>query len=335
MRATLGRCFGSCAILLCLTNCQNAQTPRDSDMFGIYTAEMDGDDHRAVLTHARQEMTHARVSPDRKWIVFTRYTQKGPNGLAMEDHGYAGTEIVRASMDGSGVETLVPAKRGVVNSNCSWIEGGDAVMYVSTDNPQRQPRIMKLDLETRKKTRVPTPEDWLTTDPDAEGDKIVFARKGETVDRIYMMNRNGSEVKQVTNPKIEKTDRTKFHVGDYDPKLSPDLKKVATMRFHGGEDWRIVVVDLATGKEHDLSGAENLDAMPDWSADGQRIIFRHIDRKRPRDIGVWTMKPDGTDRKQVPLPRRRLHNHPAFFPGAEAGPDAKVIYVSRSAPRIP
>jgi Tol biopolymer transport system component len=149
------------------------------------------------------------------------------------------------------------------------------------------------------------------------------------------MNVDGTGYKQVTNPRLKKTDRTKFHVGDYDPKLSPDGNRVACMRFHGGEKWRIVVADLTSGREKELTGAGGLDAMPEWSDDGKLILFRHIDRKKPREIGIWTMKPDGSDRKQVPAPRGQLHNHPIFFPGDKAGPNAKIIYVARKNPRIP
>jgi Tol biopolymer transport system component len=306
------------------------------DLFGIYTSTLSGEDVRLLVSDSSRQMTHPRVSPNRQWITFTRYNRKGFfSGLAEEKGGYKQTSIMLARIDGSDVQTLIPAKKGILNCNSTWSSDGRFLVWLTTENPQRRPQLRKIDLKTRKITNIPTPPGLATTDPHVVGNRIVFPVVGGDAHYLWIMDLDGRNGKRLTFPNFGTSKRAgKHQLGDYDPKLSPDGSKVAFMRLYGKEGWRIFVVDVKTGIERDLSGPHRIDTLPDWSSDGKRLLFWHIDKKALHRMGLYTMRPDGSDRRMIPLPRGYLHGHPHFFPNSGSSPNAKIIYRATKAPRL-
>ncbi len=300
--------------------------------FGIYTGRLDGSEVQTVMTSPDREMTHPRLSPDCKRLVLTRYNDRGKDGKASEEQGYGNTEIVIANIDGSGLETIIPPKTGVIAANGEWTPDGKSLLFLSTDNPQRRPEIREIDLATRKITRVPTPQGLAASDPDWVGNQLVFAVKGDTVDALWLMKKDGSDARQITHPTQARKRGSVENYGDFDPKLSPDGSKVAFMRIYGGDSWRVVVLDVETGAERDLTPEGVIEGLPTWSSDGKLLLFRHIDRKKPAEIGLYTMTPEGGDRKRVPLPRGFLYNHGTFFPGDGSSSSTRIIYTGTRVP---
>ncbi len=323
--------------LAMVTGCsQSSAAPNLPDKFGIYVAELSGKNHKQIAFSSWQQLSHPRVSPDHQWITFTRYTKKKWNGLAEETGGYAGSEIMLVRMDGTDMQTVIPAKEGKMNCVSSWADDGKSLIWVSDDNSENIPWIMKINLATREIVRLPTPPELKTTDPHIVGDQMVFPVVAKKVDSLWMMNLDGSNLRQITFPKEPTGFRwAALPAGDYDPKLSPDGKQVAFMRLKGKDDWRLWVVDLATGEERQLSGPDDVDIVPDWSSDGKLIAFSHINTKDFRKMGLYTIKPDGTDRKLLPMPRGQVCNQPQFFPGEGSGPTARMIYQSFKVPQLP
>jgi Tol biopolymer transport system component len=307
------------------------------NLFNIFTAELDGDNVVLLISDDKREMTHARVSPDKTRVTFTRYNHVGGDGTAKEDYGYAETEIMLVNMDGSGLETIVPPKKDTLAANSCWAPDGKSLIFISTDNPEHVPRLKQIDLETREISDVPAPADRRTSDPHWEGDKVVFpVRDDDDIARVWVMDADGENARQVTDPeRPEDWKDSIIHFGDFDPKISPDGSTIAFMRYFGGEKWRVFVVDTGTGKEKDLSPDEGLDGLPEWSSDGKKILFRHINREKPKTIGLYTMNPDGKDRKMVPLPRGYLYKHASFFPGEGSSDEAHIIYCAISFPELP
>jgi Tol biopolymer transport system component len=309
----------------------------DPDLFGIYTTTLDGKDVKMIISDPSRQMTHARVSPDKEWITFTRYNEKGLlSGLASEENGYTNTEIMIVRLDGSGLESVIPPKKGIIASNGSWTPDGKGITYLSTDNPERHTQINQIDLATRKITTVKTPDHLKPSDPFRVGNRIVFPSIDKDLDVLWLMNIDGTDARQITRPKIPQPKKRRlFPLGDYDPKLSPDNSKVAAMRYFGGEIWHIFVLDLATGKEKELSTGEVSEGLPEWSSDGKLLIFTHWDRKYHRKMGIYSVRPDGNDREMVPLPRGFLLNHANFFPGEGSSKDARIVYVAKKFPGLP
>lgn len=328
----------ACALVMVLTGCATAY--EGADLYGIYTSAMDGRNMKAVVYDSYREINHARVSPDGKWITFTRYNKKGLNGRATEENGYKESEIMLVRTDGTGLESIVPAKKGVIAANSYWTPDGKGLIYVSDDNPEGKGGDYHIDIATRKITRLPTPKDFVAADPHQVGDKVTFTKmpgKGEKIVTVWLMNADGSNARQMSSPKFPNPDkRAHPPLGDYDPKLSPDGKKLAFFRHFGDDNWHIVVVDVETGQEKDLSAPVVMDGNPEWSSDGKLLIFWY-GIKEPRlayTMGLYTMKADGSGRKMVSnaLPEGYFYTHPAFFPNDGSGPDARIIFTARKEP---
>ena len=324
------------ALGLFLTACTHAAGKAPPDLFGLYISNLAGKNVTAVITSAWQQMTHPRVSPDKQWVTFTRYRETIFGGLAMEKNGYEFTEIMLVRLDGSGLKTIVPAKPGIINSNSSWSPDGKSLIWLSTENPQRQPQLMRIDLASGKITRIPTPPKLNTSDPHVVGEQIVFPVISSELDVLWIMNLNGTNPRQLTYPKFPSgLPRSKFPPGDYDPKLSPGGREVAFMRLFGEDGWRVFVVDIATGRERDLSGPTRIDALPDWCSNGKLLLFWHVNKVNMATTGLYTMRPDGNDRRMIPVARGYLHGHPSFFPDSGSGPDARIIYQAMREPKLP
>lgn len=305
------------------------------DLFGIYVSDLSGSFVKPVLINTRQQMSHPRVSPDGQWMTFTRYNKTNLQGLAMEENGYENTEIMLARLDGSQLKTVITAKPGILNCNSSWAPDGRSLIWLSTDNPQHLAQLMRIELATGNITRIPTPAGLNTSDPHASGTQIVFPVVSPQLDVLWLMQLDGSNPRQLTFPHYpKKLPHGKHPPGDYDPKLSPDGTQVAFMRLYGKNGWRVFTVDVATGREHDLSGPDNIEGLPDWSSDGKRLLFVHYDLGSKTPTKLFTMRPDGSDRQAIPLPPGYVHGHPHFFPGAREATQAKIIFQAIHAPQL-
>jgi len=144
----------------------------------------------------------------------------------------------------------------------------------------------------------------------ADGKRIVFNSDRSSPDpdagwsdrwhEIYSMNADGSEIRKHTNCESVCTYGS----------LSPDGSKVLyrkvinspsfswNMKF-SDRNSEIFVADSDGENEINLSNSAAFDGWPVWSPDGQRIAFAS-NRSGPANSGqIWTMKPDGSDLKQV------------------------------------
>lgn len=301
----------------------------DPERFGIFIATLDGRDVRRILSDPRREMNHARVSPDGNWITFTRYNKLGWNGIAKEEGGYLETEIMLARIDGSELRSLVPPRKDTVAANGYWTPDGKSILYVSTDNPRRRGQINRIDLATGNISKVAIKGDPWAADPHQVGQRMavsVFdeARKANT---IWLVDLPGGQARQVTRHGLAGIDRViKAPLGDFDPKLSPDGRKLVAMRNLGRHNWHIVLVDLDSGGERDLSAAQAVDGVPEWSNDGRKLVFWHVDPRELKNSGLYTMNSDGAERRRIPLPGGYFYTMPAFFPGEGSGGNARLIF---------
>jgi len=309
----------------------------DPDRFGIYTSKLDGSDMRKVTTDAYREINHARFSPDKKWITFTRYNRKGLDGLAKEDGNYIESEIMLVRPDGSELQSLVPARPGIVSANGYWSPDGTSILYVSNDNPKKQGQISRVDLASRAITAVKLSGEPWAADPHAVGSKMAFSvfSPDKKTTSIWIIDQEKNVTRQLTSPKAVKLEGdAKAPPGDFDPKISPDGTKVALMRHAGEKNWHIVVVDLLTNKETLLSSGTTVDGVPEWSSDGRKLIFWHVNVKDIKESGLYIMNPDGTTRQRIPLPRGYFYTMPAFLPGEGSSPDTRIIFSAQKNPHL-
>jgi len=317
-----------------------------TDRFSVWISRMDGSERKLILSDPNRQMTHTRVSPDLKWVVFTTYNNPGEDGFAKEGrNGYANTEIRLFKLGGTEIKTIAGPVPGEVNANATFSSDGKRIIFVSTRSGKGA-YLYWYDIETGLTTQVPAPPSLhRMSDPHEVGNKIVFPAHPDengALQGIWMTNRDGSDARQISFPK-KSTDAPVENIsqGDYDPRLSPDGSRVSIFRNVGGA-FHIVLVDIASGAERDLTEplfperkltAEGVAA---WSSDGKLLIFRHIavPKEGPQGVGIYTMKPDGSGRKKIPIAKGEFpHVQPEFLPEG-SGPETRVIYQTEKNPRF-
>jgi Tol biopolymer transport system component len=99
--------------------------------------------------------------------------------------------------------------------------------------------------------------------------------------------------------------------GDYDPSWSPDGKFIAFTSLRNSGRPRIYRLNLEDGSVERLSQQYDRDQQPSWSPDGQRIAFATINKGVQQ---IWTMSPDGTDRQAFSLSGPKINSNPVWSP---------------------
>jgi Tol biopolymer transport system component len=110
-----------------------------------------------------------------------------------------------------------------------------------------------------------TPEDPFELWKQQPNDKIVFMSKADSPEgELYLLDKSGQISRLTYNDRHENN-----------PALSPDGTQVA---FNAGDkdnmlSWEIYLLDLETLQETQLTNNSVIDAHPDWSPDGGKIVF--------------------------------------------------------------
>ena len=308
-----------------------------ADHFSVWISRMDGSERQLILSDPQRQFTHTRVSPDLKWIVFTTYNNPGADGFAKEGgNTYANTEVCLYKLGETNFKTIAGPVPGEVNANPSFTSDGKRIIFVSTRSGKGA-YLYWYDLETGLTTQVPTPPAFhRSSDPHEVKDKIVFPSYPERggLQGIWLMNRNGSEARQISFPKQSSgAPAESVSQGDYDPRLSPDCSSVSILRNVGGA-FHIVLINVASGVEADLTEPlfpdrkQTAEGVAAWSSDGELLVFRHIalPQEGPQGVGIYVMKPDGSGRKKIPIAKGEFpHVQPEFFPEG-SGSEVRVIY---------
>jgi dipeptidyl aminopeptidase/acylaminoacyl peptidase len=316
-----------------------------ADHFSVWISKMDGSERRLILSDPKRQITHTRVSPDLKWVVYTSYNDPGADGFAKEGGNYSNTEIDLFKLGDAEFKTIAGPVPGEVNANASFSPDGKRIIFVSTRSGKGS-YLYWYDIAKGTTSQVPTPPALhRLSDPHEAGNKIVFPSRPEPgggLQGIWMMNRDGSECRQITFPKeASGAPAERFGQGDYDPRLSPDGSRFSVLRNVGGA-FHVVLVEAASGKETDLTQPlfperqQTAEGVAAWSSDGALLVFRHIalPREGPQGVGIYIMEPDGTRRRKIPMAKGEFPNvQPEFFPEG-SGPEARVIYQTEKNPRF-
>ncbi len=322
----------------------NKVRTESADRFSVWISKADGSERKLILSDSQRQMTHTRVSPNLKWIVFTTYNKLGKDGFAKEGNGYANTEVCLFKLGGTEFKTIAGPVPGELNANANFSSDGKRIIFMSTRSGKGA-RLHWYDIETGETTQVPTPPSLhRLADPHEVRDKIVFTSQPEQggLQGIWLMNRDGSAARQISFPKKSAdVPADTVSQGDYDPRLSPDGSRVSFFRNVGGA-FHIVLLNVASGVETDLTEPlfpereKTAEGVAAWSGDGKLLVFRHIalPREGPQGVGIYLMKPDGSARKKIPIAQGEFpHVQPEFFPEG-SGPESRVIYQTVKDPRF-
>ena len=157
-----------------------------------------------------------------------------------------------------------------------------------------------------------------------DGKEIVFVRYTQAdgqKSEIYLINANGTNQQQLIN------------IGEKNgyPAWSPDGKRIAFRSDHSGR-LEIYVLTLADRTIKQLTGVEEEHGgtAPDWSPDGQEIVYEKFIRQPGlAHKNIWVMNADGTNQRPL-LPDPKVGEPPIFRSGPQWSPDGKKILFAES-----
>ena len=131
------------------------------------------------------------------------------------------------------------------------------------------------------------PEESKNPNWSPDGKQIVFKARDLG---ISMMNADGTNIRQLTNPKPET---------DHYPSFLPDGKKVLFLRYGWKTDnrWSINILNLENGEIMKIFSKQYL-GYPRLSPDGKQIVFSSSDNNKP-GINLWIMDVDGNNARQL------------------------------------
>ncbi|MBU7014708.1 MAG: PD40 domain-containing protein [Theionarchaea archaeon] len=140
------------------------------------------------------------------------------------------------------------------------------------------------------------------------GETIVFTRDN----RIWMMNQDGTGARPVTDPpRAGEWGKAVLPFGDYDPRLSPDGKRIVFERLVDDEtrhgNYNLYCISIDSSSEQALTSTGYTQGMATWSHDGSRIAYVVTAVGEKGVYRIYMMNADGTDQSDVT---------PEYFPEA-------------------
>jgi Tol biopolymer transport system component len=197
----------------------------------------------------------------------------------------------------------------VAVSGCELTEPRDEPLYdlVFEGRLSTVPELLTFDQPSAGGQRLIAPGTVvMDPEPSPDGSRIVFVVADYTqgTGDIYIMNRDGSNVVQLTtDPEL-----------DDQPSWAPDGARIAFRSFRDQRDGDIYVMNP--------DGSQQINVYPDpvpavfdlarpsWSPNGARIAFSS---NEGGTHDIWTMRPDGSDRVQI-TNSADLDTEPAWSP---------------------
>ena len=241
-------------------------------------------------------------------------TPPGTNGrLVFEQPTATGTDMLTVGADGSARKRLALVKGA--GGDSSWSPDGSKVAFTRADDPEKGPYEIwvvnadgsGLEQLTRHRGFSIAPA-W---SPD--GTKIVYGSADNRPPmRLRVMNADGSGNRVLT--------RNRPGVDYTDPQWSPDGTRIVFGLFKPadeprGIDGSVGVVDADDGGNLRLltarGGPDELN--PNWSPDGNAVVFERNALFPERQSDVWVMNADGSAARALTATSSHETN-PVFSP---------------------
>ena len=122
---------------------------------------------------------------------------------------------------------------------------------------------MKLDLRTRQTTSVDPALKPRSLEYSADGKWIAYLHMSTTTMELWRARSDGSERRQLTPVPL----------WVYMARFSPDGTKIAFMGAWPDGPWKVFWVSVDGGALHEVPGGAANQGDPNWSPDGQSILF--------------------------------------------------------------
>jgi Tol biopolymer transport system component len=253
--------------------------------YEIFTMPGDGSTWTQLTSDPAWDSWWAKLSPDRTTILFYRT----PAGV--HDSDYTKTSLWTMAADGSNLRLLRPAGTDgwTYQGHGDFSPSGTKIVMFggSASNPQ----IWTTGLDGTNPVAL-TNRPGQNLDPAwAEDGSIVFI-SCPTWDcrrrsfEVYRLPAGGGDPVRLTDDGYQ----------DQDPHLSPDGSTIALLtRLTWNPDLWDIRVGPVGQPPHRLVGDDNINSKPNWTRDGQSILFHRAVAGSVRGFQVWAVSPDGTN----------------------------------------
>jgi TolB protein len=219
------------------------------------------------LTKSKSENSYPCWSPDGTKIAFASDRDGAMNIYVMD-------------ADGGNVKQLT---KGDARSRCpAWSPDGKKILFTRTAG-ERGSAIFSMDSDGGNLKEIG--EGW---NPAWSGDgkQILFTSRKDGGFRIYLMNADGSNARQLTGNDND--------FGSVYPSFSPDGKKIM-WSDSDGENLEVFVADADGKNAKKITNLGGYCTFAIWSADGKSIVFQHLPDYE--NGPVYVMDADGRNRR--------------------------------------
>ena len=264
--------------------------------------------------------------------VVDGYPSLSPDGkkLLFDSDRSGNSELYIMDPDGTNLKRLTNSPEH--DNSPKWSPDGRQIVFARDLQENSEIFIINADGSNEKRlTQTPGDDSHPNFSPD--GKRIIFNSARTTPDlkiewrfqfhEIFIMNVDGSDIRQITTFKI---------VSTY-PSISPDGTKICFRRVTNDAGFNY---DLSTGKRNsevfvmniDGSNAVNVsnnpafDGWPTWTPDG-KVIFSSNRGGIPYSAQLYRVNADGSDLKLISDPKYSLIQ-------ATVGKDGKTIFCQHS-----
>lgn len=223
-------------------------------------------------------------------VVDGSYVDVSPDGSKLafikEDSLYI------SNADGTNQIQLTNSQFPVYDASPRWSPNGKKIVFSRSDG-----NIYTIQVDNKKVTNLTnTEEPIFNSEPDwsPDGSKIIFHSNRTERSHLYVMNANGSNVKQLTGLSNNES-------SEYSAHFSPDGKKIVFGRANEG-DADIYTMNADGSSLVNLTkDVEQAVASPIWSPDGKKILYTINDPEDITNSSLFTMNPNGSGKAKMKL----------------------------------
>jgi dipeptidyl aminopeptidase/acylaminoacyl peptidase len=299
---------------------QTVAPRRDGYRHAIWLAPADGSAPARQLTIGARHDRHPRFSPDGRQLAFLSdrrlRTEDAPGGKEEKDREDA-TQVHLLPLDGGEARRLTDLPRGV--DDVAWSPDGRRLVVVSTSRGATREEDARRAGKPRTKPGDPVPSDYHYIDRleyMANGAGFVYDRIGH----LWIVDVETGAVRRLTDGPAPESS----------PAWSPDGRRIAFVtnrRPDRDTSWvsDIHVVDVATGREHAITGGpRQVFFSPTWLPDGRSMaaIGHRWPKGGGRRFDIWVFPADGSGASAAG--GRNLSAPSDLMPGATMNSDLTV-----------
>ena len=157
---------------------------------------------------------------------------------------------------------------GEINVNLDVSPDGSSIIYPKYRYGENQSLgfdIWEVDIETKKKTLLTNSMRANYPKYSPDGTTILFVAHSNSVSQLFIMNRNGEDLKQLTSNKED--------VQIITPAWSPDGNSIAFAQSDSDGFMDIHILNIETEGTFQITNSSESDAFPIWHPNGEKITY--------------------------------------------------------------